>query len=54
MMYEMRGYIFNKQNKEPLLISPGIIISGYDEALELIRRVGYEHYLFTLDEVQEE
>lgn len=54
MKYAMRGYLFDKQNGEPLPIIPGIIVSGYDEALELIKSVGYEHYIFTLDKIQEE
>jgi hypothetical protein len=54
MKYTMRGYLFDKQTKEPLPILPGIIVSGYDEALKLIKNTGYEHYLFTLDRIQEE
>ena len=55
MKYAMRGYFFNKQTKEPLPIIPGVIIvSGYDEALELIKGVGYKHYIFTLDKIQKE
>lgn len=54
MKYAMRGYLFDKQNKEPLPILPGIIVSGYDEAFKLINSAGYEHYIFTLDEIQEE
>lgn len=54
MKYAMRGYIFDKQNKEPLPILPGVIVSGYDEAFELLKSVGYEHYIFTLDKIQEE
>ena len=54
MKYAMRGYLFDKQTKEPLPILPGIIVSGYDEALELIKGVGYEHYIFTLDKIQKE
>ena len=51
MKYEMKGYIFDKQTKEPLPILPGVIVSGYDEALNLIKNLGYEHYLFTLIEI---
>lgn len=53
MKYTMRGYIFNKQNGEPLPILSGIIVSGYDEAFDLIKGVGYEYYVFTLDEISE-
>ena len=54
MKYAMRGYLFNQQTKEPLPILPGIIVSGYDEALKLIKNAGYEHYIFTLDKIQKE
>lgn len=54
MKYTMRGYLFDKQTKEPLPIIPGIIVSGYDEALELVKGVGCEYYIFTLDKIQEE
>ena len=54
MKYAMRGYLFDKQNGEPLPILPGIIVSGYDEAFDLIKGVGYEHYIFTLDKIKEE
>ena len=51
MKYEMKGYIFDKKTKEPMPILPGVIVSGYDEALNLIKHLGYEHYLFTLIEI---
>lgn len=54
MKYAMRGYLFDKQSGEPLPILPGIIVSSYDEAFDLIKSVGYEHYIFTLDKIQEE
>lgn len=54
MKYAMRGYLFDKQSGEPLPIMPGIIVSGYDEAFELIKGVGCEHYIITLDKIQEE
>jgi hypothetical protein len=54
MKYAIRGYLFDKQSGEPLPILPGIIVSGYDEAFDLIKSVGYEHYIFTLDKIQEE
>lgn len=54
MKYAMRGYLFDKQSGEPLPILPGIIVSGYDEAFDLIKSVGYEHYIFTLNKIQEE
>ena len=53
MKYAMRGYLFDKQTGEPLPILSGIIVSGYDEAFELIKGVGYEHYIFTLDKIPE-
>ena len=53
MKYAMRGYLFDKQTGAPLPILPGIIVSGYDEAFELIKGVGYEHYVFTLDKISE-
>lgn len=53
MKYAMRGYLFDKQTGEPLPILPGVIVSGYDEALELIKSVEYEHYIFTLDKISE-
>ena len=53
MKYTMRGYLFDKQTGEPLPILPGIIVSGYDEAFELIKIVGYEYYVFTLDKISE-
>lgn len=52
--YAMRGYLFDKQTKEALPILPGIVVLGYDEALEVIKNAGYEHYIFTLDKIQEE
>ena len=53
MKYAMRGYLFDKQTREPLPILPGIVVSGYDEAFDLIKGVGYEHYIFTLDKIPE-
>ena len=53
MKYAIRGYLFNKQTGEPLPILSGIIVSGYDEAFELIKGAGYEYYVFTLDEISE-
>ena len=53
MRYAMRGYIFDKQTGEPLPILPGIIVSGYNEAFDLIKGVGYEHYIFTLNKNSE-
>ena len=53
MKYTMRGYLFDKQTNEPLPILSGIIVSGYDEAFELIKSVGYEHCIFTLDKISE-
>lgn len=35
-------------------IREDIVVSGYDEALELLKTIGYEHYMFTLCEVREE
>ena len=54
MNYTIRGYLFDNQTKEPLPILPGIIISGYDEALGLIKSTGHEYYIFTLDKIQKE
>lgn len=53
MRYEMRGYLFDKQSEESLPILSEIIISGYDEAFDLIKGVGYEYYIFTLDKISE-
>ena len=53
MKYAIRGYLFNKQTGEPLPILSGIIVSGYDEAFELIKGAGYEYYIFTLDKISE-
>lgn len=53
MKYAMRGYLFDKQSGEPLPILSGVIVSGYDEAFELIKIVGYEYYVFTLDKISE-
>lgn len=53
MRYEMRGCLFDKQSGESLPILPGIIVSGYDEAFDLIKGIGYEYYIFTLDKISE-
>lgn len=53
MRYEMRRYLFDKQNEEFLPILPGIIVLGYDEAFDLIKGIGYKCYIFTLDKISE-
>ncbi|MBQ5851010.1 MAG: hypothetical protein IIW54_09405 [Lachnospiraceae bacterium] len=54
MNYEMKGYLFDKETGRPLPIVPGIIVSGYDEAFNIIKNVGYEYYILTLNKIREE
>ena len=54
MRYEIKGYLFDKTTGNPFPIMPGIIVSGYDEAFNIIKGAGYEHYILTLDKVREE
>ena len=52
MKYKMIGHVFFNGLACP--IREDIVVSGYDEALELLKTIGYEYYMFTLYKVREE
>lgn len=52
MKYKIIGNVFFNGLACP--IREDIIVSGYDEALELLKKIGYEYYMFTLCKVREE
>lgn len=53
MRYEMRGYVFDDQVGTFLSIIPGTLVAGYEEAIELMKKIGCEHYVFALYETTE-
>ena len=52
MKYKMIGHVFFDGLACP--IREDVVVSGYDEALELLKTIGYEHYMFSLVPVREE
>ena len=52
MKYKMVGYVFFDGMACP--IREDILVSGYDEALNILKQIGYEHYMFSLYPVVEE
>ena len=48
MKYEMRGYVFDSQAGMFLPILPGTFVAGYEEATELMKKIGCEYYMFAL------
>ena len=52
MKYKMIGNVFFDGLACP--IREDIVVSGYDEALEILKTIGYEHYMCTLCEIREE
>lgn len=52
MSYNIRGYAFDKDGNPHKLID-GLVVSGWDEAHKLFKDNNYEHYIITLDKIQE-
>ena len=47
MSYMIKGYLFNEDGT-PYKLIDGLIVSGWDEAQQLLRNNNCEYYLFTL------
>lgn len=52
MKYELVGYVFINDEKYPL--NPNNFVENIEAAYEIFKKAGFEHYLFTLREVDEE
>ena len=52
-MYVIRGYAFI-DGEHHRFVDGRLFVRNWDEAHELLKNNGYEHYMITLDEVPED
>lgn len=52
MKYRMVGHVFFNGMACP--IRENILVNNYDEALKMLKQIGYEYYMFTLYPVRKE
>ena len=53
MKYMLKGYVFD-ENSTSYPITGHFLVSGWDEAERLIKSNGFQYYIITLDEIEEE